>query len=254
MDCWELSDRLDSELETDRFAEIDASANGLQVECNGEISHVAVAVDAAVEPIDRAIERDADMLLTHHGLFWGGMERLTGREYQRIAPLIEHNVGLYAAHLPLDGHQTLGNAAGVGDVIGLTDREPFGRYDGEFIGQAGSLPKPVHIETLVEQLAPSLDTGGESIQTLQFGPGEISEVAILTGSGVEWLDEAVDIGADVLITGEGKQSVYHQAREAGITVVLAGHYATETFGVQSLGERLSEWGIETSFIDHPTGL
>ncbi len=254
MDCWELSERLNSTLETDRFAEIDASANGLQVECDGEISHVAVAVDAAVETVERAIEQDADMLLTHHGLFWGGMERLTGRAYQRIAPLIEHNVGLYAAHLPLDGHQTLGNAAGVGDIIELTEREPFGRYDGEFIGQAGSLPEPVHIETLVERLAPALDTGGELIQTLQFGPEEVSEVAIVTGSGVDWLDEAIEAGTDVLLTGEGKQSVYHKAREADISVILAGHYATETFGVQAVGERLSEWGIETSFIDHPTGL
>jgi len=254
MDCQELSDRLDSELATEAYATIDVSANGLQVERTGDISHVAVAVDAAVETIERAIARDADLLFTHHGISWGGIERVTGSTYQRIAPLIEHNVGLYASHLPLDGHQTLGNAAGVGDVLGVIDREPFGRYDGEYIGQAGTLPEPVSTDTLVEQLSSELDTGGQQVQTLDFGPEMVSKVAIVTGSGVDWLDEAVAVDADVLITGEGKQSVYHEAKEAGISVVLAGHYATETFGVQSVQNLLSEWGLETSFIDCPTGL
>ncbi len=254
MDCLELADRLDSELETDRYAAIDASANGLQVERTGEVSHVAVAVDAAVETIERAVERDADLLVTHHGISWGGIERVTGTAYHRIAPLITHDVGLYVSHLPLDGHQTLGNAAGVGDVLELSDRQPFGAYEGEHIGQLGVLSEPISVETLVERLAPELDTGGQSVQTLDFGPEKVSTVAIVTGSGVDWLDEAVAAGADVLITGEGKQHIYHEAKEAGISVVLAGHYATETFGVRSVQELVSEWGLETSFIACPTGL
>jgi len=92
------------------------------------------------------------------------------------------------------------------------------------------------------------------VQLLDFGPEQVEDVAILTGSGVDWLDEAVESGADVLVTGEGKQKAYHEAREAGIHVVLAGHYATETFGVRALQDLLADWGVATSYIDCPTGL
>ncbi|MFC6724872.1 Nif3-like dinuclear metal center hexameric protein, partial [Halobium palmae] len=92
------------------------------------------------------------------------------------------------------------------------------------------------------------------VQVLDFGPERIEDVAVVTGSGADWLDEAVDVGADVLVTGEGKQKVYHEAKEAGISVVLAGHYATETFGVRSLVGLAEEWGLETTYVDEPTGI
>jgi len=80
------------------------------------------------------------------------------------------------------------------------------------------------------------------------------DVAVVTGSGVDWLGEAADAGVDALVTGEGKQQVYHEAREAGVSVFLGGHYATETFGVERLAELVSEWGVETTVLSHPTGL
>jgi dinuclear metal center YbgI/SA1388 family protein len=255
MRCQELCDRLDDELETDAYAEIDASANGLQVGSGErEISRVAVAVDAAVETVERASDAGADLLVAHHGISWGGIDRVTGREYRRIAALIENDLSLYAAHLPLDGHQTLGNAARIGDLLGLDDREPFGRLGGEFVGQRGRLPDAVTVERLCDRLRPELATGDGGIRSLAFGPEQVSDVAIVTGSGVDWLDEALDCGADVLLTGEGKQNVYHEARESGIHVVLGGHYATETFGVRALQELVGEWGLDTTYIDCPTGL
>jgi dinuclear metal center YbgI/SA1388 family protein len=255
MDARDLVDRLDDELRTDDYADIDASANGLQVGPETTaVDHVALAVDAAVETIERAAGADADMLLTHHGISWGGIERVTGRQYERISALVENDIALYTSHLPLDGHQELGNAAGVGDVLGLEARTPFGRIGPEHIGQRGRVPEPTTIEEIHETLSGALDTGGSDVQVLDFGPGEIRDVAVVTGSGVDWLDDAIDAGTDVLVTGEGKQKAYHEAREAGIHVVLAGHYATETFGVQSLGDRLTDWGLETTFIDCPTGL
>jgi len=255
MNCGDLVDRLDSELRTDAYADLDASANGLQVGRETKrVDHAALAVDAAVETIERAADRDADLLVTHHGVSWGGIERVTGRAYERIAPLIEGDLCLYTTHLPLDGHPELGNAAGVADLLDLRDRSPFGAVGPEYIGQQGQLPAPTGVEDLRDRLVPALDTGGRETRVLEFGPDEITDVAIVTGSGVDWLDEAVAAGADVLVTGEGKQKVYHEAQEAGIHVVLGGHYATETFGVRSLGERLREWGVETSFVDCPTGL
>jgi dinuclear metal center YbgI/SA1388 family protein len=255
MQCQELVDRLDAELRTDAYADLDASANGLQVGPAGTaVSRVAIAVDAAVETIDRAAAAGADLLVTHHGVSWGGIERVTGRQYERIARLVENDVALYTAHLPLDGHQELGNAAGVADLLDLTDREPFGSMGPEFVGQRGETSEALGIEEVRERLQSTLDTGGRDVQVLDFGPSAVEDVAVVTGSGVDWLNEAAGSGADVLVTGEGKQQAYHEAREAGIHVVLAGHYATETFGVRALQEEFEAWGLETTFVDCPTGI
>ena len=254
MELTEFVDRLDDRLRTDDYADVDASANGLQVGPSaGELRTVAFAVDAAVATVRGAVERDADALVVHHGLSWGGFERVTDRTYRRMAPLIENGIPLYVSHLPLDGHQQLGNAAGVADLFDLEDREPFGRLGPEHVGQRGRAPDPLSVEAVRDELA-GLDTGGRSPRVLDFGPEEIRDVAIVTGSGADWLAEAEAVGADALITGEGKQKLYHEAREAGVNVFLAGHYATETFGVRALRSLAEEWGLETTYVDHPTGL
>ncbi|KAB1187633.1 MULTISPECIES: Nif3-like dinuclear metal center hexameric protein [Haloferax] len=245
--------RFDEQLATDEFADVDASANGLQVGPDEKtVETVAFAVDAAEATIEAAIEADADLLVTHHGLVWGGLDRLTGRDFDRIEPLIREDVALYVSHLPLDGHQELGNAAGLADHLGLSNREPFGSLGPVHIGQSGSFESPKTTDELRDALD-ELD-GNEGTQVFDFGPDEISDVAIVTGSGVDWLDEAIDSGVDALITGEGKQKVYHEAREAGISVFLAGHYATETFGVRNLAELAGKLGLESAYISHPTGL
>jgi len=255
MNCGDLCTRLDEALDTAAYADLDASANGLQVGPETQpVDHVTFAVDAAVETIDRAADHGADVLVTHHGISWGGIDRVTGSHYRRVAALVDDDIALYACHLPLDGHQELGNAAGVADVLDLGNRSPFGRVGGEYIGQRGEATEPYTVDGLRERLARSLDTGDGEVQMLDFGPSPIRDVAIVTGSGTDWLDEAVEKGVDALVTGEGKQKVYHEAREAGIHVVLAGHYATETFGVRNLQDLVAEWGVETSYVGHPTGL
>jgi dinuclear metal center YbgI/SA1388 family protein len=250
----ELAERLDDRLRTAEYADIDASANGLQVgPRDASIDRVALAVDAAAATIDTAIDRDVDLLVAHHGLVWGGLDRVTDRTYERIAPLIENDVALYVSHLPLDGHQQLGNAAGLASDLGLVEPEPFGQHGEEYIGQRGRFAESQPVSELRAQLD-TLRQGDRSTQVLQHGPDQIEDVAIVTGSGADWLAEADTVGVDALITGEGKQQLYHDSREAGVTVFLAGHYATETFGVRAVGELLTEWGLETTFIDHPTGL
>jgi dinuclear metal center YbgI/SA1388 family protein len=255
MDLSEIASRYDEELRTSDFADVDASANGLQVGPESrEVETVAFAVDAAEQTVEAAAERGADLLVTHHGVSWGGIERVTGRQYGRIAPLVENDVALYVSHLPLDAHPELGNAAGVADLLGLEDREPFAEMGPEHIGQRGQAPDPIPTDRLRETLESELDHFGQGVRVLDFGPEAVEDVAVVTGSGVDWLDEAAAKGADALITGEGKQKAYHEAREAGLTVVLAGHYATETFGVRSLQALAEEWGLETTYIDAPTGL
>ncbi|MFC4248142.1 Nif3-like dinuclear metal center hexameric protein [Natribaculum luteum] len=255
MELSEFVDRLDAELRTADYADLDASANGLQVGPDeGTVEHVAVAVDGVLETFEAAIEADADALVVHHGLSWGGFDRVTGRTYDRLEPLFSNDLALYVSHLPLDGHQELGNAAGVADVLELENRAPFGELGPEYVGQRGTAVDSYAPAELCERLEADLDTGGRPVRVLDFGPDEIEDVAIVTGSGVDWLDEAVDVGADALVTGEGKGKAYHEAKEAGINVFLAGHYATETFGVRALQDLIEEWDLETTYLDVPTGL
>ncbi len=254
MDLSEYVRRLDDRLDTDAYADVDASANGLQVgPADGSVGSVAFAVDAAAATIEAAADAGADVLVVHHGLSWGGIERVTGRPYDRIAALIENDIALYVSHLPLDGHQSLGNAAGVADALDLLDRDPFGEHGPVTIGTIGDAAEPRSADAIREELD-AFDGNEDGTRVIDFGPDRIERVAIVTGSGVDWLDEAVTAGADALVTGEGKQRGYHDAREAGLTVFLAGHYATETFGVRSLQSLTDEWGIETTYVSHPTGL
>jgi dinuclear metal center YbgI/SA1388 family protein len=255
MNADDIATRLDDRLDTDAYADLDASANGLQVGPGDRaVEHVAVAVDAAEATIEAAAEAGADLLVTHHGLSWGGIERVTGSAYDRIAALLEADLALYVSHLPLDGHQDLGNAAGLADLLDLGNRAPFGSLGAEYVGQRGQATDPYTAADLQRHLAEALDTGDGPVRVFDFGPEPIRDVAIVTGSGADWLAEAVASDADALVTGEGKGKVYHEAREAGITVVLAGHYATETFGVRALAAVMAEWDLETTVVDHPTGL
>ncbi|WP_436924241.1 Nif3-like dinuclear metal center hexameric protein [Halosimplex amylolyticum] len=255
MDLSTLCERYGDRLALDDYADVDTSPNGLQVGPDEKpVETVAFAVDAVEATIEAAADRGADVLVVHHGVSWGGIERVTGTEYGRIAALIDNDIALYAAHLPLDGHPELGNAAGVADTLGLVDRKPFGELGPVRIGQRGRLETPVERGDLAETLMRELDTGGRPVPVLDFGPETVEDVAVVTGAGADWLDEAAAADADAFVVGEGKHRVYHEARETGLNVYLAGHYATETFGVRSLQELAEEWGLETTYVDHPTGL
>lgn len=250
----EIAGRLDEELRTSAYASIDPSANGLQVgRGSREVSHVAFAVDAALATAEAARETGAGVLVTHHGFVFGGLDRVTGLEYERIASLVDGDLALYTSHLPLDGHRDLGNAARLCERLDLGNRAPFGEEGGEYIGQSGEWGSPRTVDDVRASLS-ELDTGGQDVQVLDFGPDELTSVGVVTGSGTDWIDEASAKGMDALVTGEGKQAAYHRAREAGVTVFLAGHYATETGGVRALQELVEEWGLDTTFIDAPTGL
>ena len=280
MQLAELTERLDDRLRTAAYGDIDASPNGLQVgpsadglrvsgdratevseeatepaqRATREIERAAFAVDAAQATMETAHERDADLLVTHHGLIWGGLDRVTGREYDRIRKLIERDLALYVSHLPLDGHPELGNAARLADALGIDETDPFADAGGEWIGRRGRLPESTTPAALSDRLDDVLPAGDRPVRSFTFGPDRIERVAIATGSAADWLGEAADAGVDAFVTGEGKQKLYHEAREAGLNVFLGGHYRTEVGGVRALAELVSDWGVETTVIDHPTGL
>jgi dinuclear metal center YbgI/SA1388 family protein len=252
---WEFESRLNQLLDVEDYA-ADAAIQGLQVGPeDGTVDTAAFAVDGVVETFETAAERDADVLVVHHGISWGGIDAVTGKEYDRVATLVENDLALYAVHTPLDGHDEVGNAALLAAHLDLEVVEPFGAFGGVHVGQRARAPEPRTVDDLRESLA-TLATGGQPVQVLDFGPDRIEDIAILTGSGTDWLDEAREADVDALVTGEGKQPAYHEAREAGITVFLAGHYATETFGVRALADHVDGWeaGVETTFVEHPTGL
>jgi len=252
----EFCDRLDDRLDHDDYAGADASANGLQVgsvDAAGPIEHAAFAVDGVAATAEAAAEAGADVLVVHHGMVWGGLDRVAGRDYERVAALVEHDLPLYVSHLPLDGHPELGNAARLAAFLDCEVVEPFGDYGGVTVGQRAVADEPYAVADLRDRLE-TLDTGGQSVQLLDFGPDTVEDVAVLTGSGTDWIREAADAGVDALVTGEGKQKAYHEARAAGLNVFLAGHYATETFGVRALRALVAEWGLETTYVEHPTGL
>jgi len=257
MDLTTLCARLDDRLRTDDYADLDASPNGLQVGPDaGEVEHVAFAVDAARATAEAAVDAGADLLVTHHGLIWGDAERVTGQLYDRLAPLFAGDCPLYVSHLPLDGHPELGNAAGLADLLGLVDREPFGHVGPEPIGLRGRVPDGLDPAAVRDLLATELDTGPAEPQLLDHegAPETATDVAIVTGSGADFFGEARDADVDLFVTGEGKGKLYHESREAGVNVVLGGHYATETFGVRALADLVAEWGLETTVLEHPTGL
>lgn len=254
MQLSEFRDRLNDRLEHDRYADVDASSNGVQIgDESSTVDRAAFAVDGVAETVEAAAEADADVLVVHHGMIWGGLDRVTGREFDRIAACIRNDLALYVSHLPLDAHDRLGNAAGLAEFLDCHPVEPFGEHGGVTIGQRARSSEPYSIETLRSRLS-GLETGDQPVRTIEFGPEKIEEIAIVTGSGADWVREAEAAGVDALVTGEGKQKAYHEAREARMNVFLAGHYATETFGVRRLQTLVDEWGIETTYIERPTGL
>jgi dinuclear metal center YbgI/SA1388 family protein len=249
----ELDNYLRETLRLSEYQRVDASMNGVQVgRREKEVHRVAVAVDAARETIQRAAEWDADVLLVHHGLFWGQPLAVTGRHYERVKALLDADTALYAVHLPLDSHEELGNNAVMARKLGLQDLRPFGTYKGVDIGWAGSLSVPLSAEAIARTLFGSVN---ELLGLLPFGDAENRNIGIVSGGGIREVAQAIDDSLDLFITGDASHTVYHDCLEAGINVMFAGHYNTETWGVRAVASRLSEtFDLETTFIDLPTGL
>jgi len=239
-------------LHLEEFAAADSSDNGLQVaNASGKIRRVAFAVDACLESFRRAREWQADLLFVHHGLFWGRTLPVTGGHYRRLKALLEADCALYAAHLPLDAHPELGNNAGIAALLGLQEVESFGLYKGLKIGLKGRLPEPQRLAGLERTLS-----GGRSqgLASLPFGGESIRSVGIVSGAAASTAEQAIEEQLDLFITGESSHTIYHPCLEAGLHVLFAGHYHTEIWGVKQVCEKVaSELGLETLFLDLPTG-
>jgi len=246
----ELVSFLDEYLQISAYP--DKSSNGLQVEGKETVERAAFAVDTTLRTIERAVKGKADMLIVHHGMIWGGLDYITGIHYKRLKALIENGLNLYAAHLPLDAHPEVGNNVGLLKLLGLEPRGPFGEYKGLSIGFYGEFEKPQPIEKVAQVIAEKLDT---AVRTYEFGKREVKTVGAVSGAGAFALEEAHGKGIDLLITGEFGHADYLTALDLPQSVLVAGHYKTETLGVKALMELIREkFGLSVFFIDEPTGL
>jgi dinuclear metal center YbgI/SA1388 family protein len=244
---------LDAYLKVDGHPDYTPALNGLQVQGSSDILRVATAVDASVATIAEAVEREAQLLVVHHGLFWGGTAPLTGRLFARVRALLDGGLALYSCHLPLDAHPEVGNCALLARAIGMEPADRFGDYQGAGIGWAGRFDEPQRVESLAERVSDAV--GGGHVHVIPGGPEWIERVGVVTGGGASFLEDAAALGLDALVTGEGPHHTHIDAMELGVHVLFGGHYATETFGVRAVGAHLSErFGLESFFVDQPTGL
>jgi dinuclear metal center YbgI/SA1388 family protein len=241
---------LDEYLCTATVPDSAGAANGLQVENSGRVSRVAAAVDASERTVQETVRRGCDLLLVHHGLFWDGAAAVTGRRYRRLKPLLNHDIAVYSSHLPLDVHEEVGNNVVLARALGVEVAGRFGAYKGLEVGWWG------HLGVKREVLAARLDDVlGCRIHMMPFGPEVVRRVGIITGGGGSMIGDAAAAGLDALITGEGSHHTHFDAEELGINVFYGGHYATETWGVRALAEKVqNRFGLPWEFIDHPTGL
>lgn len=241
---------LDQTLEVARIK--DVAQNGLQVEGNPEVGKVVTGVSANLALLKAAVEANADLVVVHHGLVWGGIRRVVGPMRQRLALLLSQEVSLAAYHIPLDLHPTLGNNAGLVRVLGLEEVEPFGTYKGEVIGLRGVLPQAEMLELFVERVMRNIHP---EPRVFEGGNQMIERVAVCSGGAPELVDEAIEHGCDLFLTGEAAEYTPALAAEGGIHIVAAGHHATEVFGVRALAEELPQrFSCKAQFIDIPNAL
>lgn len=246
---------LDAELRTADIPEFPGAMNGLQVANDGHVSRVAVAVDASLAAVAEAAILKADLLIVHHGLFWSGVQPIVGIAYQKYRAVLNNNIAVYSTHLPLDAHATLGNNVRLAETLGLAPASGFGRYKGIDIAVAGDCD--IESGTLVDRVQAFSARYGGSIRTSVPVDGRRTRRwAIVTGGGAstDTLAEARARGIDTLIVGEGPHHTTVEAQEHDLLIIYAGHYATETLGVQALGAWLeARFGLPWSFLHLPTG-
>ena len=232
----------------------DVSLNGLQIEGKDSVNKIAVSVDAALETAQIAASLNTDLLISHHGLFWGKPLAVSGAHKECLSTFLNNNLSLFTSHLPLDAHMTHGNNILLANLIGLSNAESAFPYDGQDVGCLADNSSGKSLSEIIEPLK-TLDGASNEIHHLAFGPDKPSKVGICSGSAADLLYRCEVDGFDTFITGESKQFAYHFAKEHKLNVIFAGHYATETLGVKSLAAEIEKkFGTPWEFINCPTGI
>jgi dinuclear metal center YbgI/SA1388 family protein len=245
-----ITDYLDTELKLAELPDYPGAMNGLQIANGGEVKKIGAAVDASLPVFEKAVAQGVDLLLVHHGMFWQGAQALTGPVYRKTKLALDAGMALYSAHIPLDVHPVWGNNKQLANALGMNDSEAFFDWKGIELGVCQEMEMSFgDLKSSIEQVL------GSSVHVCAGGRGQAGKVGIITGGAGSEVEAVAACGIDTFITGEGPHWSYPMAEELGMNIVYAGHYATETFGVRALANHLhTEFGLDSCFIDHPTGL
>lgn len=251
-----ITAHLDALLDVARIPDYPNSVNGVQCTHQGPVRSVASAVDVSARTIRLSAAAGANLLLVHHGLFWNGLQPLTTHHYARVRLLFENDMAVYSAHLPLDAHARFGNSRLLADHLRLSVSGGFAYHKETACGVQGS--SDLSTSDLFSAVAAfSKSHGGAAIISEAKPNKRTRRWAICSGAGagVSTLAEAVADGIDTLIVGEGPHWTAVEAPERDLTIIYAGHYATETLGVRAIGAHVTDtFGIPHHVIDAPTGL
>lgn len=251
-----IASYLDGLLETARITDYPPALNGVQVGHRGPVRRIAAAVDASQQTIAAAARDGANLLLVHHGLFWNGLQPLTGPHLARVRALLDADLAIYSAHLPLDAHETFGNSRLLASELGLVVTGGFARHQTIDCGVRGTTD--LETAALLDRVrAWAAPLGHHTVASTIPAGHRTRNWAICSGSGaqVDTLREAYATGVDTLIVGEGPHWSAVDAPERGLVIIYAGHYATETLGVRALAAHLAaRYDLPWSFVHAPTGL
>lgn len=247
----QIVSHLDAELRIKDIKDASVAMNGLQVENDGQVTKVALAVDGSQKSIDDAIAMGADLLILHHGIYWCGLQSFTGWWKKKLVSCLNNNLAIYSAHLPLDLHPSLGNNAQLCEALGLSDCSPEVDYHGTMIGQAGNFTGSIaDLKAKFEAITEAPVTG-----YIHDAAAPAGRIAICSGGAGDEIYQMHAKGYRCYLTGEENHWVRNAAEDMGMTVLFAGHYATETFGVKAIGKLLeAQYGLPSTFIDNPTGM
>jgi len=243
----DLTTYLNSYLRIGEFNDI--CPNGLQVEGSSQINIIVTGVSASVELFNRAIEKNADAVITHHGIIWNFERPLYKGGYKkRVKLLIDKNISLYGFHLPLDAHEEVGNNAVIAKLLGLKNIEAFGEHNGQKIGFRGEI-NGVKSAELFNFVKSEINT--DSI-IFPHGPDIINKVGIISGAAQKEVKQAVLQDLDLYITGEVSEHTLHYVKEEDIHFIAAGHHATERFGIKALGNHISKkFDVDVEYVEVP---
>ena len=251
-----LAEYLDRLLDVRQHADYPNALNGLQLANQEPVRRIGAAVDLSLRTIQAARTSSVNFLIVHHGMFWGGLQRIVGTPYDRLRHLFDADIAVYSVHLPLDSSPTFGNSVLLAKRFGLTPMSSFAKFGEHYVGVSGEAD--VATSDLVNAVAAFAGEFATTVRTTPVARARRTKHwAICSGAGAssETLHEAAAAGIDTLIVGEGPHHTAVDAVELDLTVIYAGHYATETLGVQAVAERAAaEYGVPWEFLSAPTGL
>lgn len=246
----EIVEYINEYLRVDDIEDWANALNGLQIENSGKVTKIGAAVDVSTRALTAAASKNIDFLIVHHGLFWPGLQTVTGPLRRELKLAFENDIALYGAHLPLDVHAKVGNNAQLAAALGLKSTKRFLKEKGASMGL--KVKTQMTRGVLIRRLRTAV---GGPVKSFNFGPNQSRRIGIITGAAGSEIYRVASENIDTFITGESPHWAAVAAEELGMNLLLAGHYATETFGVKALAAHLAErFTLPWEFLEFPTGL